>query len=142
MFLLDVNVVVAANRVDHSRHAVARPWFDWLLAGDEPFTVPPLIWASFLRLVTDRRIFSLPTPRDEAFGFIKDIHAQPHHLSLGPGPAHLRLLRNMCDDADAVGPLVTNAVIAAIAAEHGCTVATMDRDFARFRSVRHLLLGA
>lgn len=142
MFLLDVNVVVAANRVDHARHAVARPWFDRLLAGDEPFTVPTLIWASFLRLVTDRRIFSLPTPRTEAFGFIEDVHAQPHHLSLGPGPRHLRLLQDMCDEADAVGPLVTDAVIAAIAVEHGCTVATMDRDFARFRTVPHLLLAA
>jgi predicted nucleic acid-binding protein len=31
----------------------------------------------------------------------------------------------------------SDAVIAAIAAEHNCEVITFDRDFARFTSVRH-----
>ena len=142
MHLLDVNVVIAAHRGDHPQHPVIRPWFDALMSGDEPFTVPLLIWASFFRLVTNHRIFPVPTPRPDAFAFAEAVCGQPHHLLLGPGSRHLHLLRGLCEEGNASGALVPDAVIAAVAAEHGCTVATMDRDFARFRSVRHTLLAA
>lgn len=138
MFLLDVNVVLAAHRDDHPHHGVVRGWFDELLAGDEPFAVPVLVWASFLRLATNRRIFAVPTPRPEAFAFIEATCAQPWHLDVAPGPRHLALLRSLCEEADALGDLIPDAVIAAVAAEYSATVVTLDRDFARFSSVRHL----
>lgn len=48
----------------------------------------------------------------------------------------MALLRDLCAEADATADLVPDAVIA-----HGCTVATLDRDFARFPSVPHKLLA-
>jgi predicted nucleic acid-binding protein len=38
---------------------------------------------------------------------------------------------------DASGDLVPDAVLGAVAVEHGAGVATLDRDFARFSSVSH-----
>jgi toxin-antitoxin system PIN domain toxin len=140
VFLLDVNVVLAAHRRDHPHHGTVRPWFDDLVTYDEPFTVPALVWASFLSLATNRRIFGVPTPRAQAWAFVDATTDQPNHLLLGPGPRHLALLRRLGDEGDALGDLVPDAVIAAVAAEHGCDVATLDRDFARFPSVGHLLL--
>jgi toxin-antitoxin system PIN domain toxin len=137
LFLLDVNVVLAAHRGDHPQHAPVRSWFDEMLTGEERFAVPMLVWASFLRLATNRRIFEVPTPRAEAFEFIEATCAQPLHLAVAPGSRHLALLRGLCDEADAVGDLVVDAVIAAVAVEHSCEVVTLDRDFARFSSVRH-----
>jgi toxin-antitoxin system PIN domain toxin len=138
MLLLDVNVLLAAHRSDHPSHGTVRPWFDRLLAADDPFAVPNLVWASFLRLATNRRIWKVPSPRAEAFAFIDAITAQPHHLPMGPGLRHLALLRRLCDEADASGDLIPDAVLAAIAVEHHCDVVTLDRDFARFSSVRHI----
>src|ERR671925_32603 len=60
VYLLDVNVVLAAHRGDHPHHQPVRAWFDETVAGDEPFAVPDLVWASFLRLATNRRIFEVP----------------------------------------------------------------------------------
>jgi len=37
---------------------------------------------------------------------------------------------------------LADAVLGAIAVEHGATVATLDRDFARFLSVDHVRPGA
>lgn len=141
MFLLDVNVVLAAHRGDHPDHGTVRPWFDQLLARDERFTVPVLVCASFLRLATNRRIFEIPSPREDAFAFVETTTAQPHHMLTGPGPRHLTLLRELCDEADASGDLIPDAVLAAIAVEHHCDVVTLDRDFARFTSVRHIRPG-
>lgn len=141
MLLLDVNVVVAAHRVDHAQHAGARPWFDELLDGTERFSVPTVVWGSFVRLATSRRIFPRPTPLKETFEFVTSVCAQEHHVLLGPGPKHLELLQRVCAEGDATGDLVPDAVIAAIALEHGCVVASFDRDFARFPSIDVVVPG-
>ena len=138
MLVLDVNVVIAMHRVDHRHHTSMRRWLDALVARPEPFSVPNVVWACFLRLVTNRRAFPVPTPRNEAFAYVDAVRAHPSHRSLEPGPLHLELLRRLCDEADAKGDLVPDAVIAAIALEHGCAVASLDRDFARFSSVRQI----
>jgi hypothetical protein len=39
-------------------------------------------------------------------------------------------------DGQAAGPLVMDAVLAAIALEHGATVCATDRDFSRFSGLR------
>jgi toxin-antitoxin system PIN domain toxin len=141
VLVLDVNVVLAAYRDDHVHHALLRPWFDELLVGAEPFSIPMGVWASFLRLTTSRRAFPVPTPLAEAFMFVEAVSAHPGHRRLEPGPRHLELLRLVCEEADATGELVPDAVIAAIALEHGCAVASFDRDFARFSSIQHVIPG-
>jgi toxin-antitoxin system PIN domain toxin len=137
VLLLDVNVVLAAHRDDHPHYEPVRTWFDAMRSDGERFTVPSLVWGSFLRLATNRRVFDVPTPRGEAFAFIDAMCAQPGFLAVGPGARHLALLQRLCDEADAAGDLIADAVIAAIAVEHGCEIVTLDRDFARFESVRH-----
>lgn len=137
MLLLDVNVVLAAHRADHPQHGPIRDWFDQLLDGDDEFTVPTVVWGSFLRLTTNRRIFEVPSPRSDAFAFLDATCGQPHHLPTTPGPRHLELLQRLCDESDANGDLVADAVIGAVALEHGAEVVTLDRDFARFPSVQH-----
>lgn len=142
MILLDTSVVVASHREDHLAHGIAAPWFERLVEDGGRFGVPVGVWGSFLRIVTHRGVFDPPTPRDDAFAFAAAAVAQPAHHPLEPGPRHLELLRRVCDDADATGKLVPDAVLAAIALEHGATVATLDRDFARFSTVRHVRVGA
>jgi predicted nucleic acid-binding protein len=58
--------LLAASRDDHPQFGLVHPWFDALLAGDEPYSVPVLTWHSFLRLAAPRRIFPVPTPRSDA----------------------------------------------------------------------------
>ncbi len=112
-----------------------------LVVGDDDFCVPGTVWASFLRLTTNRRIFGIPTPLPDAFAFIDAVIAQPRHLRVEPGPRHLALVRRLCEEGDAVGDLVPDAVLGALALENGAAVASLDRDFARFTSVDHLRPG-
>ena len=142
MLLLDVNIVLAAHRADHPHHADVRPWFDALVGDGEDFSVPDTVWASFLRLATNRRIFPVPTPLPQAFAFLEATCAQPGHVRLNPGRRHLALLRRLCEEAEAAGDLVPDAVLGAMAVEHAGVVATLDRDFARLDSVRHVRPGS
>jgi hypothetical protein len=45
-------------------------------------------------------------------------------------------LRDLIERANARGPLVSDAVLAALALEHGAALASTDRDFARFPGLR------
>jgi toxin-antitoxin system PIN domain toxin len=141
MPLLDVNVVLALHRVDHAQHVVAFSWFDELLGRGGSFSVPTVIWGSFVRIATNRRAFRTPTPLPAVFDFIEDICAQPGYLPTTPGPRHLSLLRDVCESSEAEGDLVPDAVLAALALEYGSEIVTFDRDFARFTSIRHQRLS-
>lgn len=142
MLVLDVNVVIAAHRVDHRHHAIVGRWLDALVARHETFSVPNAVWTSFVRIVTNPRAFPVPTPLGRAFAFVEALRAVDNHRWLEPGTHHLALLRRLCEESDATGELVADAAIAALALEHGCAVASFDRDFARFSSITHVIPGA
>jgi uncharacterized protein len=134
--LLDVNVVLAAHRDDHPDFVLARTWLEQTLAVDKQFSIVDLVAGAFLRIATNRRIFSIPTPVDEAFAYLKALRAQPTHVMLAPGPRHLTLLEELCGGAEASGDLVADAQLAAIALEHACELVSFDRDFARFPELK------
>lgn len=141
MKLLDVNILVAAHREDHPNFGRARAWVDRLLATDEPFTVVDVVAASFIRIATDRRIFAEPTPLEAAFGFVHALRGQPTHVAVAPGARFWELFESQCRAADAVGTLVPDAQLAALAIESAADIASFDRDFARFGDVTWVLPG-
>lgn len=136
MKLLDVNVVLAAHRDDHPDFGAARATLDDLLATGTPFAVVDLVAGAFLRIATNRRIFAIPTPVDQAFAYLKALRAQPAHVLLAPGPRHLLLLEQLCLSGEASGDLIADAQLAAIALEHACELVSFDRDFARFAELK------
>lgn len=132
MIILDTNVLVAAHRSDHDHHEVARPWLSDLGRSGRAFGVPSSVWASFVRLTTDPRIYSPGAAPEEAFAFVHAVVGQPGYQPIEPGPLHLGIAEAMCRGADARGKLVPDAFLAAVAIENAATVASFDRDFARF----------
>lgn len=134
--MLDVNVVLAAHRADHSHFETARPWLDGLLQSEQPFSVPDVVAGSVVRLATNRRTFASPTPVADVFAYLRALREQPSHTRLGAGRRHLELFERLCRDTDAIGDLVPDAQLAAVAVEHGAEVVSFDRDFARFEGVR------
>ena len=127
----DVNVMVAAARADHPHHAVARAWLEQALdaaASGAAFTLMPMVLASFLRLVTSPRIFRVPTPAEEAVGFIDAMLASPgvQLASLGP---EWPQLRQWCLDKQLNGNRLPDAWLAAATLHLGEHLVSFDRDF-------------
>lgn len=60
---------------------------------------------------------------------------------LEPTRRHLALLRGLLDHTGTAGNLVGDAHLAALALEHGATVISFDRDFARFEGILWRLPG-
>ena len=69
----DVTVLAAASRSDHPHHAVARRWLETALddAAGRGMLLPPMVVASFLRLVTHPKVFVSPTPIADAINFVE-----------------------------------------------------------------------
>lgn len=137
MILLDVNVVLALHRADHPHHPAVWRWCDHLFSSTtDSFSVPDVVWTGFVRMATSRRIFRVPSGFDDVFGFARAVRGQPSHVVLAPGQGHLDLFEALCREGDAAGDLAARAHLGAVAVEHAATIATFDRDFARFSRVR------
>jgi predicted nucleic acid-binding protein len=60
----------------------------------------------------------------------------PHHVRLiGPGEKHWPILRNLLNASGTAGNLTSDAHLAALAIEHGATIASTDHDFRRYAGV-------
>lgn len=135
MILPDVNVLIGAFRVDSDRHEVLRPWLLDAFASGRPVALAAPALTGFLRVVTDQRIFSAPSRLDVALDFVERMLAQDTARLVDPGARHWTMLADLLRAADARGRLVPDAHLATLAIEHGATVATRDRGFARFPGV-------
>lgn len=62
MLLPDVNVLIYAHREDAPEHGRYAAWLTSLTEASEPFALSEIVLASFLRIVTNPRIFDPPTP--------------------------------------------------------------------------------
>lgn len=136
MRCVDVNVLVYAHRADLVEHADYRPLLERLANDDEPLGLPELVLSGFVRLITNRRVFSKPTPTDEAWRAIDALLASPAAMKLSPSPRHWDWFRQLVDDIEARGNDVPDAYLAAYALDNNATWLSADRGFARFKRVR------
>ncbi len=134
MQLPDVNVLIYAHREDAPEHQRYAAWLRSLAAAAEPFALSEVVLASFLRIVTNRKIFEPPTPMATAVAFCQRLVERPRAVLITPTRQHWEIFVGLC--ADIEGPLVTDAYIAALAIEHACELMTTDSDFARFAGLR------
>jgi toxin-antitoxin system PIN domain toxin len=132
LILPDVNVLVLAHHSDVEDHRGMQTWLKEEVNSDRPFFLADVVVAGFLRTATNSKIFRRPTPLARAVAFVDGLVAQPTCLPVSAGERHWRVLRELLLDGDARANNVPDAHIAAIALEHGATVATRDRGFARF----------
>ncbi len=136
MRLIDVNVLVYAHREELPEHKDHLDWLRDVLAGDEAYGMADLVLSGFLRVVTNPRVFSVPTPLELALAFVDRVRSQPNCVPVAPGPRHWEIFTALCRSVEARGNLVSDAYLAALAIESGSEWITTDRDFSRFPALR------
>ena len=132
MILIDANLLLYAYDPNALEHERSRRWLEATLSGSPLVRFSwATIWA-FLRIGTSSRVFERPLSMAEAEHHVSSWLAQPSAGILEPGERHWEILQQLTREGQASGPLVMDAALAAIAIEHGATLCTTDRDFARF----------
>jgi toxin-antitoxin system PIN domain toxin len=132
MIVIDANLLLHAYNARSKEHDAARRWLETTLSGTELVRIAWVtIWA-FLRISTNPRVFEHPLSMREAREIVTSWLAQPNTDAIEPGERHWDILGALLDDGQTIGPLVMDAVLAAVAIEHGATLCTTDKDFSRF----------
>lgn len=136
MILVDANLLLYAYHPKSEQHEASRAWLEATLSGSQLVRFAWLtIWA-FLRVSTNPRAFDRPLSILEAETAVSSWLDQPVAGILDAGERHWDILRDLLRTGQATGPLVMDAVLAALAIEHGATLHTTDRDFSRFPGLK------
>jgi len=136
VIVFDANLLIYAYDSGATQHALARPWVEETLSGAERVGIPWQSILAFLRFMTNRRLPGQRLSVQQASEIVDGWLGQSNIQLLMPGDQHWPLLRNLLIEGQASGPLVSDAVIAALAIEYGGVLYTADRDFARFPGLR------
>jgi toxin-antitoxin system PIN domain toxin len=136
VIFVDANLLLYAYDADHERHAAARAWLEGSLGGDQAIRIPLVCALAFVRIGTNPSAFRVPLDPAEAVRIVESWLDRPG-VEIGvPTDRHWATLRRLVRDGQARGPLTMDAHIAALTMEHGATLCTTDRDFARFPGLR------
>lgn len=134
--LLDANLLLYAVDQSSQQHRGAAAWLTEILNGRRRVGLPWQTIAAFLRIATHPRVTSRPLSSAAAWGHVERwLAADPTWVP----PATERtaaVYAELLDRVSVTGNLVPDAMLAALAIEHGLTVMTADTDFARFPDLR------
>lgn len=137
LFLAPRLPVYACNADAPQQPAAAR-WLKELFESGETAALPWMTLRAFVRISTNSRIWTNPWPAKDAFALIREWLSRPGVVVLQPGPRHSEILELLVVNHNTTGPLVTDAVLAALAMENGAVLASTDQDFRRFPDLRRV----
>ena len=136
MILLDANILLHAYDADAAHHGAARKWLEKAVSGPESVGIPWLVLWAFVRISTNLRVNVAPLPVSDAFQIVRSLLAHPNVNVIEPGARHAEILERLSTTYQVSGPMLTDALLAALALEHGATFVSTDRGFARFTELR------
>jgi toxin-antitoxin system PIN domain toxin len=141
----DVNLLVAAMRLDHPHHALALNHLQeqLKLASQRPNQASIMLFgvvvAGFIRIVTNRRIFQLPSSLQQAIDFVETLLISPGVVFQGAGSDWSRF-KDLSLKSDFNSDSATDVWIAACSLQWGQILHTFDRDFKKILPAEHLYL--
>jgi len=127
----DVNVLIAASRSDHPHHKTAYARLNDAIAAcadGASVRLMPMVVASYLRLVTNAKIFVVPTPVQDAVEFLDALFAMPG-VEMPPLGAEWPMLRQLCVEKNLSANDIPDAWLAAAVIQLGEHLVTFDAGF-------------
>lgn len=134
--LVDANILLYAVNKASTHHSKAVAWLEEALNGPRRVALPWISLWAFVRISTNHRAVAHPLNHSEAMHFVDAWLRAPAAWVPHPTQGHNRVLRDLLENHDIRGALVTDAVLAALCLEHGLAIVSHDSDFARFSGVR------
>jgi uncharacterized protein len=130
--MLDVNILLAAARADHTHHAKASRWLEEALtqcaAGTLVVSIPLMVIASFLRLITQAKIYPNPATAAQAVSYV-DWLLECQGVSVAEQGKEWRHLRALCLQKQLIHNDIPDAWLASVVISHGDVLVTFDKGF-------------
>lgn len=136
MILVDANLLVYAYVATFPQHGKSRAWLNDRLNGTVPVGIPWPSILTFVRLVTNPRIFEHPENIEAAWKQVEEWLDCPPVWIPQPSERHREILGLLLTTLTIQANLVPDAHLAALAIEHGLILCSTDGDFGRFQDLR------
>jgi uncharacterized protein len=136
MIIPDTNLLIYAYDQSSESHQSARRWWEAALSGSELVGVPWIVVLAFVRLVTHPVVNENPMTVAQARQAVESWLRVDQVELLTPGRATFDYFFDFLEQAGTGGNLSTDAMIAALAMEHGGHIYSTDRDFSRFPGIK------
>lgn len=136
MILLDVNLWIPALRTGHAQHGFVLGFLGDVVGRGEVIGVSELALSAAVRIMTHPRVFSPPSDPETAMEACARAIRAPRTRVVRPGERHWQIFDRLVREGGACGNDVPDAYHAALAIEHGATLASFDRGLARFPGLR------
>jgi uncharacterized protein len=137
MIAVDTNVLVYAHREDSPWHAAAFHRVVELAESRSQWAIPWPCIHEFLAIVTHPRIYSPPTPLENAIDQVEAWLESPSLVLLSEAEGYWPHVRSLLQIGQIAGPRVHDCRVAALCRLHGVTqLWTADRDFSRFADLQ------
>jgi uncharacterized protein len=138
LYLVDVNLLLYAHLPPSSFHRRAREWLDGVIGGPQRVGLPWLSLLGFLRIATNPRSLIRAESVPLAMQQVREWLDNDTVWIPQPAERHADILGRLFDAAGKGANIVPDAHLAALAIEHGLTLCSNDREFARFPGLRWL----
>lgn len=136
MILVDANILLYAEDSQHPFNHKARTWWDNQLSGTLPVCLCWTVLSAYIRIGTNPRVFEYPLSLEQAVARVQSWIDQPCVRVIRPTEVHWTVFKQLLTEYQASANLVTDAHLAALAIEHGCTLVSTDSDFSRFKKLK------
>jgi toxin-antitoxin system PIN domain toxin len=135
LIIPDVNLLLYAYDSESEFHEGAKRWLEDLLENEPVVGFPLCVIFSFIRMITQPRIFRNPLTVEESAAEVRDWLDRTNANILFESQEHLSEVLGLLKDVGTAGNRVSDAQVAAFAKRNGATVHTTDNNFLRFESV-------
>jgi len=133
--LVDANLLLYAVDRSTALHKPASGWLTDVLNGRRRVGLPWQSIGAFLRIITHPRVTTNPLTGAEAWRFVAAwLEAEPTWIPAATERT-AAVYGELAGSQQVTGNLVPDAMLAALALEHGLTVMSADTDFGRFPGV-------
>ncbi len=132
MIALDTNILVYSQREDSPFHLQAKKAITGLVEESRAWAIPWPCLHEFLAVLTHPRIFSPPTPLEDALQQVDNWFESPHLELIGESGDYWPVIKQILLKGKITGPRIHDAKIIAICQQNGVkTLWSADRDFTR-----------
>lgn len=136
MIIPDVNLLVYAYDTSSIFHLKTTRWLEELFQRAEPVGLASAVILGFVRLLSNPKVVQSPAEPSRLIALIQELLKVPGVRLVAPGIRHLDLMAELFTATRAGSALTTDIHLAALAIEHGATLASNDTDFLRFRALK------
>lgn len=136
MITPDANIILYAYNEDAPQHSAAKKWLEEQLSLPVSFGLSWQVITAFLRISTNSRAFPQPFDLQEAIEIVDEWIALPNIEIITPTENHWTIFQTLIIEGQTKAALMMDAHLAALAIEHGATLATTDSDFSKFSGLK------